>query len=322
MSRTKLRILIITIVLLLIAFSTIFASTITHFSPEYGETTTNVNFRSMPETNYNSYIKTLKSGDKLKVVGTIDNYYIVQLETNEIGLVSKEYVKITGEKTNNLDYEDYSPFYVVTNGDRIILRGGPSTNFRVITILPKDEKLLVIGKIDNFYLVITQNNTVGMVRDDLVNFTEENMQQIENNEKTNKEENQQASNETIPTDEYILSIINQKRKEAGLPELSIDSLLDSVAQNKTEDMVKLGYFDHNSPTYGSPFEMMQSAGVTYITAGENIAGNSSVDNAINSFLESSEHRKNILSNSYNYIGIGIEKSDIYGYIIVLMFIGK
>ena len=87
-------------------------------------------------------------------------------------------------------------------------------------------------------------------------------------------------------------------------------------------MVENNYFSHTSPTYGTPFEMMQNAGITYISAGENIAGNSSIDDAITSFLNSEEHSKNILSNTYNYIGIGIEKSNTYGYVIVLMFIGK
>ena len=50
--------------------------------------------------------------------------------------------------------------------------------------------------------------------------------------------------------------------------------------------------------------------------------NYNLDDAINSFINSPEHSQNILSNAYNYIGIGLEKSDNYGYVIVLMFIGK
>ena len=87
-------------------------------------------------------------------------------------------------------------------------------------------------------------------------------------------------------------------------------------------MVVNNYFSHTSPTYGTPFEMMQNAGVTYKAAGENIAGNNNIDDAINSFMKSSEHSQNILSNSFNYIGIGLEESETYGYVIVLMFIGK
>ena len=317
MSIRKLKIIIITTVLLLIAFSTIFAATITHFAPEYAKTTANVNFRSSPTTDYSSYIKTLSVNTPLKLVGTIDNFYIVQLENNEVGLVSKDYVDITGEKTEGLIYTDYSPFYVKTNTQNVILRGGPSTSFRRITTLTIGEKLLVQGKIENFYLVVTENNTVGMVRDDLVNFYDNTDTNITNNEtKTNNE------TQPIPDENYILEKINAIRIENGLPPLSIDSLLDSVANTKAKDMVENNYFAHNSPTYGTPFEMMQNAGVTYIHAGENIAGNSNIDAAIDSFLNSDAHKQNILSNAYNYIGIGIEPSNVYGYIIVLMFIGR
>lgn len=317
MSIRKLKIIIITTVLLLIAFSTIFAATITHFAPEYAKTTANVNFRSSPTTDYSSYIKTLSVNTPLKLVGTIDNFYIVQLENNEVGLVSKDYVDITGEKTEGLIYTDYSPFYVVTNTENVILRGGPSTSFRRITTLTIGEKLLVQGKIENFYLVVTDNNTVGMVRDDLVDFFDNTDTNIINdvNDTTN-------DLKPIPDEDYILEKINAIRIENGLPPLSIDSLLDSVANTKAKDMVENNYFAHNSATYGTPFEMMQNAGVTYIHAGENIAGNSNIDAAIDSFLNSDAHKQNILSNAYNYIGIGIEPSNVYGYIIVLMFIGR
>lgn len=317
MSIRKLKIIIITTVLLLIAFSTIFAATITHFAPEYAKTTANVNLRSSPTTDYSSYIKTLSVNTPLKLVGTIDNFYIVQLENNEVGLVSKDYVDITGEKTEGLIYTDYSPFYVKTNTQNVILRGGPSTSFRRITTLTIGEKLLVQGKIENFYLVVTENNTVGMVRDDLVDFFDNTETNIINdvNDTTN-------DLKPIPDEDYILEKINAIRIENGLPPLSIDSLLDSVANTKAKDMVENNYFAHNSPTYGTPFEMMQNAGVTYVHAGENIAGNSNIDAAIDSFLNSDAHKQNILSNAYNYIGIGIEPSNVYGYIIVLMFIGR
>ena len=160
-----------------------------------------------------------------------------------------------------------------------------------------------------------------MIRSDLI---DSNSQTQENTNYTQKEETkvEQNSNESKANISYILEKINQKRIENGLPALTLDSLLTATAQTKAEDMSRNNYFSHNSPTYGTPFEMMQNAGITYISAGENIAGNSDIDDAINSFLSSEEHSKNILSNSYNYIGIGLEKSNTYGYIIVLMFIGK
>ena len=318
MSKKKTTIIVIVTVVFILVFSTIFAATITHFAPEYGITTANVNLRNRPTSDYSSFVRTLSPDTKIKIVGSIDNYYIVQLESNEVGIISKDYATITGNKTDNLVYTDYSPFYATIKGDNTIVRGGPSTSFKVYGKLNAGDKVYVIGAIENFLLIITQDNLVGMVRNDLLEYYLENVQ--ENIQEEIQPENTTSNSKANVS--YILEKINVARAEYGLPALTLDSLVTATAQTKAKDMVENNYFSHTSPTYGSPFEMMQNAGITYIAAGENIAGNSDIDDAINSFLTSEEHSKNILSNSYNYIGIGIEKSNTYGYIIVLMFIGK
>lgn len=323
----KHQIIIIVAIIFIMVFSTIFAANITHFAPEYGITTANVNLRNAPNTDYSSFIRTLAPNTKIKIVGSIDNFYIIQLETNEVGVISKNYAKITGDKINANTYIDYAPFYATILDNNTIVRGGPSTSYKVLTKLSKDEKVYVIGAIDNFFLVITQNNLVGMIRQDLV-IKEESSTNVYTN--TNNNSNislDSIENNNITADnnydvEYILNKINYIRNENGIASLTLDDLLTSTAQNKARDMVENNYFSHNSPTYGSPFEMMKNAGVIYKTAGENIAGNPSIDDAISSFLESENHKKNILSNSYNYIGIGLEKSEKYGYILVLMFVGR
>lgn len=328
MSKRKTTIIIIITAVFLLIFSTIFAANITHFAPEYGITTANVNLRNMPTTDYSSFVRTLAPNTKIKIVGSIDNYYIVQLENNEVGIVSKDYAKVTGDKIDNLVYTDYSPFYASVKGNGTIVRGGPSTSFKVYGRLNENDKVYVIGEIGDFLLVITDKNLVGMIRNDLLEYySEENTTNEEQTDTDNNTQNPDVSY-NLPSDEskvstqYILEKINAERVNNGLPRLELDSLLNATAQNKAIDMVKNNYFAHESPTYGSPFKMMQDAGITYVAAGENIAGNNNIDEAIDSFLKSENHRKNLLSNAYNYIGIGIEKSDTYGYIIVLMFIGK
>ena len=321
MTRKKTTIILIVTVVFILVFSTIFAATITHFAPEYGVTTANVNLRKKPTSDYSSFVKTLEPNTKIKLVGSIDNYYIIQLENNEVGIISKDYAKVTGEKTDNLVYTDYSPFYATIKGDNTTVRGGPSTSFSVYGKLNAGDKVYVIGAIDNFLLIITDDNLVGMVREDLIEYYSENVEQEENQIQNNETSNVQTD-DSKATAAYILEKINAERVANGLPALTLDSLLTATAQTKAKDMVENNYFSHTSPTYGTPFEMMQNAGITYISAGENIAGNSSIDDAITSFLNSEEHSKNILSNTYNYIGIGIEKSNTYGYVIVLMFIGE
>ena len=98
--------------------------------------------------------------------------------------------------------------------------------------------------------------------------------------------------------------------------------MQRVAKAKAQDLVANNYFSHNSPTYGSPFDMMKSFGISYKTAGENIAGNSSLEGAVKAWMNSTGHRENILNNAYNYTGIGVVDSPKYGMIMVQMFIGK
>lgn len=315
----KTMILFITIVFIIL-FSTIFAVEITHFAPEYGVTTANVNLRNKPNTDYSSFVRTLQSNTKIKIVGAIDNFYIVQLENNEVGIISKDYAKVTGNKIDSYVYTDYSPFYGTIKGDNTIVRGGPSTSFKAYGKLNSGDKVYVIGAINNFLLVITNNNLVGMIREDLIEYTSNTQEEVV------QEQEQNPNLTTTPENDaniyYILERINAIRNENGLPALTLDSLITATAQTKARDMVENNYFSHNSPTYGSPFLMIKNAGITYKAAGENIAGNNNLDDAINSFINSPEHSQNILSNAYNYIGIGLEKSDTYGYVIVLMFIGK
>jgi uncharacterized protein YkwD len=68
-----------------------------------------------------------------------------------------------------------------------------------------------------------------------------------------------------------VDLVNQERAAAGLPALKVNAKLSGVAEKKAEDLRDNNYFDHQSPTYGSPFDMMKQFGIQYTTAGENIA---------------------------------------------------
>ena len=65
------------------------------------------------------------------------------------------------------------------------------------------------------------------------------------------------------------------------------------------------YFDHTSPTYGSPFDMMKSFGISYNAAGENIAmGQTTPEQVVTSWMNSEGHRANILNGEFTHIGVG------------------
>ncbi len=91
----------------------------------------------------------------------------------------------------------------------------------------------------------------------------------------------------------VFNLINQQRINNGLPALKVDNEVKRVARIKAQDMVDNNYFSHTSPTYGSPFDMLKSFKISYNSAGENIAGNSSNSGAVNAWMNSSGHKANI-----------------------------
>ena len=118
----------------------------------------------------------------------------------------------------------------------------------------------------------------------------------------------------------VVRLINEIRKQNGLRELTYDWQLSRVARIKSEDMRDNKYFSHTSPTYGSPFQMMKSFGITYRSAGENIAkGQATPQKVVDAWMNSSGHRANILNSSFTHIGVGYAENGRYW---TQMFIGK
>ncbi len=106
-------------------------------------------------------------------------------------------------------------------------------------------------------------------------------------------------------DEQILNLVNQERQKLGLKDLKLDSLLSKVATEKARDMDENNYFSHTSPTYGSPFDMMASYGVSYRYAGENIAsGYTSAEAVMKGWMNSPGHRANIVNANFTKLGVG------------------
>ena len=118
----------------------------------------------------------------------------------------------------------------------------------------------------------------------------------------------------------VIRLCNIERQKAGLAPLTENWELSRVARDKSMDMAQKNYFSHTSPTYGSPFDMMKAYGISYRSAGENIAkGQTTAQQVVNSWMNSSGHRANILSSSFTQIGVGYYAS---GHYWTQMFISK
>lgn len=117
----------------------------------------------------------------------------------------------------------------------------------------------------------------------------------------------------------VVRLVNVERAKKGLKALTADWELSRVARFKSQDMKDKGYFSHTSPTYGSPFDMIRSFGISYRSAGENIAkGQNTPKAVVTAWMNSSGHRANILNSSYTKIGVGYVSSGNYW---TQMFIG-
>jgi len=206
------------------------------------------------------------------------------------------------------------------NATSLNMRCGPSKNYAVVKTLKYGTELKAIGKISNWYIVQANDDTIGMVSGWYITPIDNTLNNATNNTTSN---NTSVTNITMTSDEQtIFNLVNEARKEAGLSELKLDKELLRVARIKSQDMADNNYFSHNSPTYGTPFQMIKNFGISYKSAGENIAGHSTAKNAFDAWMNSSGHKANILGDSFNYTGIGVVNSPRYGLILTQMFVGR
>ena len=208
----------------------------------------------------------------------------------------------------------------LVTADVLNVRSGPGTNYPVVTKVKKNEYIRVFAGVGNWYIVQVEGDYVGAVSQQYV-------KPIYASGSTGESSNNTTQDTTIAAEltadeKEVFQLINEQRKANGLEALVIDAEVQRVARIKAQDMVDNNYFSHTSPTYGSPFEMLKSFKVSYQTAGENIAGNSSNSAAVKAWMNSAGHKANILNGNFNYTGIGVVSGSKYGKIYVQLFVGR
>lgn len=212
------------------------------------------------------------------------------------------------------NYEKVGTTTGLVNTTALNVRMGPGTMFKTVGTIYKNEYVRVFAKIGTWYVVQTDSDIIGAVSTKYIKLI-----YPTNNDNTNNTTNQKG----LTTEEQeVFDLVNKQRTDNGLKALKVDSNLQKVAKEKANDMVKNNYFAHNSPTYGSPFDMMKKFGISYKSAGENLAGNSTGKRAVDAWMNSEGHRANILNSSFNYTGVAVVESSKYGRIYVQMFIGR
>lgn len=150
--------------------------------------------------------------------------------------------------------------------------------------------------------------------------TEEKNEQIADENPVQQNDEEQS---ILDWEKQVIELVNEERAKADLPPLEYDEKLAMSARVKSEDMRDEAYFDHISPVYGTPFEMMSEFGIDYMYAGENIAvGYTSPEAVVKAWMNSPGHKQNILSEDYTHIGVGYAKGGDYLHYWTQQFIGK
>lgn len=130
-----------------------------------------------------------------------------------------------------------------------------------------------------------------------------------------------SSAATLPDSSYaglmqeVVRLSNIERQNQGVPALTVDHFLEVAALGHSQEMARLGYFDHNSPTPGreTPDLRIRLAGSAAPRTGENLAMFGGIpeaklaENAVTGWMNSPGHRRNLLDPSFTHIGIGVAK---------------
>jgi uncharacterized YkwD family protein len=267
---------------------------------------------------------------------------------------------ITAQSTTNQE-QDVLGVFQKTNFNQVRvtaavlnMRAGASTSFNVVSTLRSGQVVEVLGRINDWYVIKLDNDMVGCIS---ANFAtpvsqptqpapapqqpaqpapqptpqpqpapqpapQPTQQPAPQPQQPTNNQPQNSIEALRPEERQMIDLVNGERVKHGLKPLIVDMEVTRVARIKSRDLIDNNYFAHQSPTYGSPFDMLRRFGVNFRMAGENLAGNQSVTGAHTALMNSEGHRNNILNPNFTHIGIGIEKGSKYGMMFTQMFITK
>lgn len=245
--------------------------------------------------------------------------------------------------SSTFEMVDYS--YLGITGNSLTVRSGAGTSYPSIGTIKAGQKIRALGKMDGWYVIkMPDSGRIGCINsENAAPFGKSNTATNTNqttgmgtvtpaptagntagtNTGTKGGGTTAAGSGTMASDESrILQLVNAERAKTGAKALSSNSDCTKLARMKSQDMVDKNYFSHQSPTYGSPFDLLKSYNVSYMYAGENIAMNQSADAAFKAWMNSEGHKKNILNPNFTELGVGIAPKGSGSYIYTQLFIGR
>lgn len=101
----------------------------------------------------------------------------------------------------------------------------------------------------------------------------------------------------------VVDLVNEERAKENLAPLSLNRTATEAAQVRAVEAKQS--FSHTRPNGAKCFTALTDAGVSYMAAGENLAGKiKTPERVVEAWMESPGHRKNIMSEKYSQIGVG------------------
>jgi uncharacterized YkwD family protein len=260
----------------------------------------------------------LTAGDRVKVIGKLNGLYIINLpNTNTIGTILPDHAKLYSAIPGSTAPAPTKPLptTVGTTGTGITGMGmGTGTTG------PTGAGTTGTGMGTGMGVGTTGTGTTGLNNNTGTNGTAGTGGTTGGT--TTNTPTSTASGTLTADASKILQLCNAERAKVGARPLAANADLTKLANMKSQDMAKNNYFSHQSPTYGSPFDMMKTYGISYMYAGENLAINQSADGAFNAWMNSEGHRRNILNADFTEIGIGIYPKGDGSIYYTQEFIGK
>lgn len=111
----------------------------------------------------------------------------------------------------------------------------------------------------------------------------------------------------------VASLTNESRIESGLPPLAISPLLTEAAQLKADNMAQYSYYAHTGPDGKTMLDWMNEVGYHYLNAGENLViDRTTAQQAVDAWMNSPDHRANILRPQFTQIGVGVSEGEYQG----------
>lgn len=133
------------------------------------------------------------------------------------------------------------------------------------------------------------------------------------------------ASQTIGIENKIHDLVNEKRRDNGLPELVFDARLADIAQAYAKEINESGVYSHVDQHGNTLIERYSQAGYTCqikishienVYGGENLNringyfGQDASTKIVDSWYDSADHRSNMLSPYFTKHGIGVDTSNL------------